>query len=133
MIVDLSVIILLIIISGFANAVMDTLQFHYSKSIFKKFKNQQWWNPAISWKNKYKNNDPNDGSKFFGSTTFLVFVTDAWHFFQFLFLTAIQFCILIGINISIPFEWWYWIVGYLLIKIIFGTAFELFYQKIFPE
>lgn len=43
-------------------------------------KKQNWWNPNISWKNKYKNNDPTQGPKFFGSTTFLVWLTDAWHF-----------------------------------------------------
>ena len=63
---------------------MDTLQFHYSQSVFKKSENQLFWNPDLSWENKYKRDG--EGSlirpltpKFFGSTTFLVFATDAWH------------------------------------------------------
>ena len=44
---------LLFILSGMFEAVMDKLQFHYEQSIFKNFKNQLFWNPDVSWKNKY--------------------------------------------------------------------------------
>ncbi len=43
-----------------------------------------WWNGKVSWTNKYKNNDPTQGPAFFGSTTFLVAMTDAPHAFNFL-------------------------------------------------
>lgn len=41
--------------------------------------NDEWWNPEISWKNKYKNGDKSQGATFFGSRTFLVGTTDAYH------------------------------------------------------
>lgn len=71
-------------IAGVMKAVMDTLQFHYDSSPFKKFLKQQWWDPKISDTNKYKNGRKEDGPKYFGSTTFFVWRTDAWHFFQFM-------------------------------------------------
>lgn len=41
----------------------------------------KFWDNKISWKNKYKNYDAGDKRPaFFGSTTFLVAVTDGYHF-----------------------------------------------------
>jgi len=79
-----SIYILFIIISGASEAVMDKIQFHYNKSIFLQFKKQLFWDPSMSWKNKYKNGDPKQGCKFIFSTTYFVFATDAWHLFKFL-------------------------------------------------
>ena len=41
--------------------------------------NDVFWSPKVSYRNKYKNHDPAQGQKFFGSTTFLVWTTDAYH------------------------------------------------------
>jgi len=41
--------------------------------------NPYWFDNSLSWPNKYEHGDPKQGPKFFGSTTFLVFVTDAKH------------------------------------------------------
>ncbi len=125
------VIILLICVAGFNKAIMDALQFHYSTSIFIRFKNQQWWNPSISWKNKYKNGDKKNGPKFFGSTTFLSFITDGWHLSQFIFLSSLQFAILFGINMTTPFQWYYWVAGFIILKVVLGGIFELFYGRLF--
>lgn len=49
-------------------------------SIFGRMRDKgQWWNGVDSWKNKYENNDPLQGAKFFGSTNMFVFTTDAPH------------------------------------------------------
>ena len=130
---NIILIFLLILISSASKAIMDTLQFHYDTSVFKNVKNQNWWNPAVSHLNKYKNRDSRQGRRFFGSTTFLVFLTDAWHFFQEIFLDTLIFSILLGININVTFKWWYWLVAYLLIKIVMGSFFELFYSIILKK
>lgn len=44
----------------------------------------QWWNGKQSWLNKYKDRNPYAGPAYFGSTSFLVFTTDAPHFFNML-------------------------------------------------
>lgn len=124
--ITIIITIILIIISGIGKSIMDTLQFHYGGSIFTH--NQSWWNPKITWKHKYKNDDYTQGPAFWGSTTYLVFLTDAWHFFQFLFLNSL----FISIIIAIPFPFfnniWDFILSFLIYRIIFGTVFEISFR-----
>jgi len=64
---------------------MDTLSHHYNISIFKD-KNQLFWNPLFSWKNKYVDGNPKNGLvKWKIFTIFVtkpVQLTDAWHFLK---------------------------------------------------
>jgi len=78
-----TLVVILIIISGVSKAVMDSLNHYYGNSIFFRFYNDLYWNPSISWKNKYKNYPDDKSPKFFLSTTLFVMFTDAWHLFQF--------------------------------------------------
>lgn len=41
--------------------------------------NDQFWNPLLSWPNKWKNGDILQGERFFLSSTALVFLTDGYH------------------------------------------------------
>ena len=61
-------------VAGLFEGVMDGLQFHYDKP-------NQFWNPDISWTNKYKNHDPQQGMTFRGR--YMVFTTDGWHLMKF--------------------------------------------------
>lgn len=80
--------IILIFIAGNCKGVMDTLQFHFSESIFSNPKfNQQFWNPDLGWTNKDRNHDTKQGrAKWFRLIPIPVFLTDGWHQFQFWFL-----------------------------------------------
>ena len=51
---EIIITISLLVISAISKAIQDKLQFHYHKSIFSKIKNQNWWNPELSWKNKWE-------------------------------------------------------------------------------
>lgn len=79
---------LLFVCAGLSNGVMDSLQFHYPATVFSNVQrfDPQFWNPAESWKNKYKNRDVKQGEAFKGSSTVFVFVTDGWHLVKFLML-----------------------------------------------
>lgn len=80
--VILSIAVLLAFSAGGAKGVSDTLQFHYSSSVFVE-KDANYWNPSISWKNKYTDWDNGDKSaKFPLSTSVLVAFTDGWHLSQ---------------------------------------------------
>lgn len=86
-----------VLLAGMANGVMDDLQFHYYDSIASNW-NEQFWNPEISWRNKYASTEEGAlvrplQSKFFGSTSFLVFLTDGWHLFKFIFLLCLHMLI----------------------------------------
>lgn len=71
MIWDLSLTILLIAIAAICNAFMDTHAHHWSQSVFAKW--GRFWQQE-SWRNKYRNGDPNRGR-----TWWPVQLTDGWH------------------------------------------------------
>ncbi|MGZ3919284.1 MAG: hypothetical protein ACXVNR_01640 [Bacteroidia bacterium] len=68
-------------VSGIIDGTKESISYHYDRGFKKRLPkvNDEFWNPAISWKNKYKNGDCNQGPKFNGSTNLLVFTTDAYH------------------------------------------------------
>lgn len=109
--------ILLIILAGICNAIMDKLQFGFHSSIFKKL-NQQFWNPTFSWKNKWNTRFPK-----LTSTIFVMF-TDAWHLFKYLMVMYIT----LSIVFYQPIVNWY--VDIAIINCAFTCTFELFYSKI---
>lgn len=123
-------LILSIISAAIGKSIMDTLQFHYENSIF--IKNQTWWNPKISWKHKYKNDDYTQGPAFWGSTTYLVFLTDGWHFFQFIFLNSLFIAITFGDPFQFFNNFWDYIFTFLICRILFGVIFELTF-RLFSE
>lgn len=133
--------IILVGIAGIAEAVMDKLIFHYEISIFEKLKNKKYWNPKISWENKYK--EDLKTPKFIGSTTIFVFLTDAWHFFKFI-RTLLLFIglIIIGFNTSVLILCFSYgiLIDILLVlvfpiiaRIVFGLLFQYFFKKIFTK
>lgn len=120
---------LLFILAGLSEAVMDTLQFHYSSSIFYELKNKNFWDPDESWKNKYKNGDPESGPKFPLSTTLLVGLTDAWHFFKLLrtlFIFSGIFFIFLPCQTTMVC-----LIYVAISRILFGLSFTLGYNKLF--
>lgn len=88
--------------AGMFNGLMDSLQFHYSATPFAhagRFE-QRFWNPAESWKNKYRNGDPAQGEAFPGAKTVFVFATDGWHLFKFLMLKFIVLAVVVALPFS---------------------------------
>lgn len=68
------------LISGAARGYEQVVTYHYS--YFKEKypnANDEFFNPQISWLNKYKNHNPQDGEAYFLSTSALVFTTDFKH------------------------------------------------------
>jgi hypothetical protein len=120
--------LILVILAAIINAAMDTINARYFTSVFyneKWPKFNQFTNPATSWQNKWKRGDRKQGEKFFGSSTFLVWTTDFWHLAKTVMLLCFALAIVCYTPIIHPLLDWiiYWIG--------FGTAFELFWSKIF--
>ena len=115
--------LLLVGISAISEAIMDKLNFHFEKSIFINKKNQLFWNPIESWKNKWKEDLRTE--KFIGSSTIFVFTTDAWHLFKFIKNT----CLFIGLpllfmgKINI-------ILSMVIARVLYGLIFTLFFDVI---
>lgn len=122
--------LILIAIAGFAEAVMDKLQFHYNRSIFKGFQNQKFWDPELSWRNKWKNGQKPQGEKFLFSSTLLVGLTDGWHLAK----SIRTLCLFIGL-LLIGFEPFSFSLIYLFIaaRVLFGLVFTLTFNYFLDE
>lgn len=116
---------LLLAIAGVGKAVMDKINFHYYESVFTGL-NPSFWNPIYSWTNKYKYGSKNSGPRFFGSTTFLVWVTDAWHLFQTIYgVTTATGIFLLGACST----WYIAIIGYASSRVVFQVFFKIIFTK----
>lgn len=82
-----------LILAGIVNAVMDVISTHHTRSIFKVIP-REYADPAYSWPNKYKNGDPNQGEKFFLSSTMLVPFTDMWHLCKAMMLVLLSMAVI---------------------------------------
>ena len=86
-------------VSGMIEGTNEAMMFHYKYGFKNRFPeaSDKFWNPAISWKNKYKNFDPTQGPAFIGSTDVLVAFTDGYHLLRvsrvFIDMGAMTYCV----------------------------------------
>ena len=73
--------IILIMVFGISKAMCDLSESGFADSKLKGL-NPLFWDKHKSWRNKWKGGVAANGEKFFGSSTFLVWTTDAWHLFN---------------------------------------------------
>lgn len=89
----------LVFLAGASKGFNETLMFHWA-AFHQKYPNvnEGWYNPNVSWRNKYKDGDPNAGAKFPLSTTMLVATTDQYHLNNFINKTAWMSTIMITMS-----------------------------------
>ena len=123
--------ILFIVLASIFDAARDKLDHHYKLSIFSRNKSAKWakyWNPKISWRNKYKWLVGNKKvPKFFGSTTFLVWTTDAWHLFQFIELKFILLAVVFYRPVLTP------VLDFFMFWGIYAAISEIFYKFVLHD
>jgi len=138
-------VIIFFLLAAMCNAVMDTTNHHYHKSIFNNKKLDNWfWNGEISWRNKYNNRNPYYGFKklFNFETSHLKFkpliwlvrklnninypvqFTDAFHFFKSLMI------IFLCLSASCNFKGWYFIIVFCVNGLLWNGTFNIFYNHI---
>lgn len=114
--------VLLMLGAGFFNGSADTMRDKMSLSVFAKW-DQQFWNPRISWKNKYVDWDKGDRQPaFFLSTTALVFLTDGWHLANTLSLLCIKLALLLMWR---PSGWQQISIAFILVSIGYSSGWHL--------
>jgi len=119
------------LLAGLAEGVMDWLQFRLPLQIKHKWVYHQFWDPRISWKNKwgYSTVTPDRYEKFFLSTTVLVFLTDGWHlmkWFRNRFIDVALIAMLVQGDVCI-----WWAFAYIIIiRIAYGIGFYLTFKKL---
>ena len=115
--------IVFLILAAFCNAVMDVLSTRFYVSIFGNFKNRQFWDWNISWRNKWSWGDKANGEKFFLSSSMLSFMTDGWHLAKALMIVFISLAI-------VCYKPLFGLIDIILFNCIWGIVFELFYTKL---
>jgi len=122
------IVVLLIILSGICKGIQDQTMFHWGLS-WTKYLKGLFWNPLISWKNKYKNGDPKQGPKFWGSTTLLVGFTDAWHLFGSVSRIIDRTIVVLVYASLTDHNWFIYILLWIGLFIFYTIGFKLFYHK----
>lgn len=118
--------LIFVFLAAVCNAVMDVITYRFDTSIFSKVVRLKWFiDPKVSWRNKYKNGDPSQGPKFPFSTTFLCFITDAWHLIKNIMLVLLYVGITCYIPIINP------VLDVILYYIVFGVTFEICWSRLF--
>lgn len=115
-------------LAGALNGVNQDLLFHYHEfeNTFPNA-NPEFWDPRISWRNKYENGDPAQGEAFPGSSTIFVGVTDGYH------ATVAARNIMITTTICLSPEnrgWKPFVTRTLIYSLSYGLGFELVYGKL---
>lgn len=128
-------VLALSILAGLADGIRDVLSFRYDRSIFPQQYGEQvlgagpdFWNPEISWRNKWKNGDPQQGERVPGSSTVFVFLTDGWHLLQFLMLTFFQLAIALPVVMLLRLRWWWVIIAVIPLKFAFSIGFTIMFS-----
>lgn len=107
------------VIVGASKGLADGVNFHPDKyTIDEKY--PLFFNPQKSWRNKWKNGNKQEGEAFWGSSTFLVFLTDWFHLSEFI---KLNFLIILGVILS-PHLWYIWIG----IRLSMWLGFKLLYR-----
>ena len=120
--------LILTVLAGVCEAIMDTLQFHFDRSIFSNYTNKRFWNPILSWENKYK--EDLKTPKFFLSTTLFVFLTDAWHLFKMIRTLLL----IIGIAMSVySLKGFEFISLLILCRVLFGISFTIAFKMLIKK
>ena len=125
----LSLMILFLSLAAITNAGMDTLVHHYSNSFAVHYKlDRQFWDPSISWKNKYANENPEEGRTKINLLLFKidkpVIFTDGWHMLKaimlaFIFLSSV---------IWIPVNWWQKLLIFIGLTLLWSVVFGIIYR-----
>jgi hypothetical protein len=115
--------ILLFVIAVFSFATREEVRYHWDRLFAHWFPTgsapEQWFNPAISWQNKYFEND----LLTFIFSTLLVWTTDFSHSLMFIFLNSI-FMIFLLITEKGK-KWWQYLIMLAVLNLAWGFVFEL--------
>ncbi len=125
-------IFFLVALTAICKAIADKITHHYENSIFINA-HRQFWDPRISWTNKYKNNDPSQGRKkitftLFGFPiqipTFIPF-SDGWHLVNSIKISSF----LMLPFVCAPFHLCH-LISYLALGAFHLVIFTLFYHNL---
>ena len=116
--------VLFVIIAGISKSICDL-----SEEGKLKFKPEIYWVKSKSSVNKWKNQNKNEGEKFWGSSRWFVSLTDAWHLFGLIERLSLSISyIFVGLLIYTNVWFIFMAIG---CYILFASSFHMFYTYVF--
>lgn len=114
-------------LAGAANGQVEILRNHYPTfAVHYPNANPDYWNPQESWRNKWRNGDPAQGERYFGSSTFLAWNTDAYHLFRTIEKTAITGAVIIPLHGRK--KWWVYPLEFAGAGLVWSAGFHTVYS-----
>jgi hypothetical protein len=119
-------------LAGAGNAAMDITQFHFNDSLFSKMDNERFYDPQLSWQNKWQ--DDSNGNvmpgreRFFGSSRWFVMFTDFWHCAKFFMIGFITLAVVTYRRRNGRI--YMYLLDLVLLHMAFTCSFSLFYDNI---
>lgn len=118
-------------LAGSMDGLAENLKFHYWEFQEKHPNaNPQYWNPAISYTNKYANGNSQAGPAFPFSTTTLVWLTDGYHLMRFNKLMLFTAGILLTPDIRGQ-RWYVYLAKAAMYSLAYSAGFHLTYSIIY--
>jgi len=145
--------IICVALASICNSVMDTLVHHYHASIFNTgdAEDNQYYNPKISWLNKYVGRDVLKGrltwivkiptkikirggfdadvKDFDTKIKVHPFFTDAWHFYKSLMVVLLCAAVTFAMKCGIDMDWWVYILYFIGLGTVWNVNFSAFYNR----
>jgi len=117
--------VLMLVCATASNAVMDTLSFRFSSSVFAAFPaSRGWLDPQVSWHNKWKDGERSHGEAFPLSSTALVPLTDAWHLAKSVTIFCLILAVVAPFTLVFELRWPWWLGVIFGLQLIYGLVFE---------
>jgi hypothetical protein len=102
-------------LAGLAEGMMDKIQFRLPN----RWIGNRFWDPAISWMNKWDFWEEGK-ERFLGSSTAFVFLTDGWHLMKWIRNRGIDLALW---GAGVPLLW------VLALRVMYGICFEISFRK----
>ena len=109
-------------VSGAFDGTAEYLKFHCTST-------SHYWNPALSWTNKWKNGDPAQGERFWQSSRALVWTTDGYHLMR---MGRNVFAMgAIVVHLGEKREWYKYLIDFAVNYLAYTVGFTITYDLIF--
>jgi len=123
-------------LNGFWDGMHDGLHYRY-RNFKQRFPNanDRYWNPKVSWRNKWWHGDPDNGEKFWLSSSALVWTTDASHLTKTMRMNHTLLAVSIPLGHK-PKKWYWYLldigVNWLCRSAGFHTSYSLIFKGMNP-
>lgn len=115
----------LMFVGGMADGASDVMRDKFSVSIDRFQNNPQWYDPRISWENKYEDWPIDTRAAYPGSKTWLAWTTDGWHLAKTTQLKSMQLAVVFYNPNKEKRKWWWPVADVAVSSLMFSAGWSL--------